>query len=28
VPNIARYIGIEPKDLVFIAEYCGDGFGS
>ena len=28
VPNIARYIGIEPEDLVFIAEYCGDGFGS
>ena len=28
VPNIARYIGIEPKDLVFIAEYCGGGFGS
>jgi len=28
VPNIARYIGIDPKDLVFIAEYCGGGFGS
>ena len=28
VPNIARYIGIEPKDLVFVAEYCGGGFGS
>ena len=28
VPNIARYIGIEPKDLVLIAEYCGGGFGS
>ena len=28
VPNIARYIGIEPEDLVFIAEYCGGGFGS
>ncbi|MGC1452477.1 MAG: molybdopterin cofactor-binding domain-containing protein, partial [Candidatus Sulfotelmatobacter sp.] len=28
IPNIARYIGIEPKDLVFIAEYCGGGFGS
>ena len=27
-PNIARYIGIEPKELVFIAEYCGGGFGS
>src|SRR5215813_6641412 len=28
VPNIARYIGIEPKDLVFVAENCGGGFGS
>jgi xanthine dehydrogenase molybdenum-binding subunit len=27
VPNIARYIGIEPKDLIFVAEYCGGGFG-
>ena len=28
VPQVARYIGIEPADLVFIAEYCGGGFGS
>ena len=28
VPNIARYLGIKPQDLVFIAEYCGGGFGS
>jgi xanthine dehydrogenase molybdenum-binding subunit len=28
VPQVARYIGIEPNDLVFIAEYCGGGFGS
>jgi CO/xanthine dehydrogenase Mo-binding subunit len=28
VPTVARYIGIEPADLVFIAEYCGGGFGS
>ena len=28
VPTVARYIGIEPTDLVFIAEYCGGGFGS
>jgi xanthine dehydrogenase molybdenum-binding subunit len=27
-PSIARYIGIEPEDLVYIAEYCGGGFGS
>ena len=26
--DIARYIGIEPDDLVFVAEYCGGGFGS
>jgi len=28
VPAAARLIGIEPEDLVFIAEYCGGGFGS
>ena len=28
VPGIARFIGIEPADLVFIAEFCGGGFGS
>jgi xanthine dehydrogenase molybdenum-binding subunit len=28
VPTVARYIGIEPSDLVFIAEFCGGGFGS
>lgn len=28
IPNLAAYIGIEPEDLVFIAEYCGGGFGS
>ncbi len=28
VPGIARYIGIEPENLVFIAEFCGGGFGS
>ena len=28
VPGIARYLGIKPEDLVFIAEYCGGGFGS
>jgi CO/xanthine dehydrogenase Mo-binding subunit len=28
IANIARYIGIEPEKLVFIAEYCGGGFGS
>ena len=24
----ANWIGIDPEDLVFIAEYCGGGFGS
>ena len=28
LPQIARYLGIKPEDLVFIAEYCGGGFGS
>jgi CO/xanthine dehydrogenase Mo-binding subunit len=28
VPTVARFIDIEPQDLVFIAEYCGGGFGS
>ena len=26
--NIARMIGIKPDELIFIAEYCGGGFGS
>ena len=28
VPGLARYIGIEPEDLVYVAETCGGGFGS
>jgi len=28
VPGLAGLIGIEPKDLVYIAEFCGGGFGS
>jgi CO/xanthine dehydrogenase Mo-binding subunit len=28
VPGLARYIGIEPASLVYIAEFCGGGFGS
>lgn len=28
VPNIARFVGIKPEDLVMIAEFCGGGFGS
>ena len=28
VPALARLIGIAPDDLVYIAEYCGGGFGS
>jgi CO/xanthine dehydrogenase Mo-binding subunit len=27
-PGLARYIGIKPQDLVYVAEYCGGGFGS
>ena len=28
VPGLANYIGIKPSELVYIAEYCGGGFGS
>jgi CO/xanthine dehydrogenase Mo-binding subunit len=28
VPGLANYIGIEPENLVYVAEYCGGGFGS
>lgn len=28
LPGIARWLGVKPKDVVFIAEYCGGGFGS
>jgi xanthine dehydrogenase molybdenum-binding subunit len=28
VPSVAAYIGIAPERLVFIAEFCGGGFGS
>jgi CO/xanthine dehydrogenase Mo-binding subunit len=28
IPGLARYCGVEPKDLVYVAEYCGGGFGS
>ena len=28
VPGLASLIGIEPENLVYVAEYCGGGFGS
>ena len=28
IPSVARYIGIQPDELVFVAEFCGGGFGS
>lgn len=28
IPRLARYIGVEPENLVFIGEFCGGGFGS
>ncbi len=28
IARLASYIGIAPEDLVFVAEYCGGGFGS
>ena len=27
-PAIARWLGVDPKDVVFISEYTGGGFGS
>jgi CO/xanthine dehydrogenase Mo-binding subunit len=27
-PGIARRIGIDPADLVYVSEFCGGGFGS
>ena len=27
-PGIARLLGIDAEDLVYIAEFCGGGFGS
>ncbi len=28
VPGLARYLEIEPENLVYVAEHCGGGFGS
>jgi xanthine dehydrogenase molybdenum-binding subunit len=28
VPEMARFIGIKPEDLIYVAEFCGGGFGS
>jgi CO/xanthine dehydrogenase Mo-binding subunit len=28
LPGLAGLLGVEPSDVVFIAEYCGGGFGS
>ncbi len=28
IPQLAGMLGIDPTDVVFIAEYCGGGFGS
>jgi len=28
IPGLAGFIGIDPSQLVFIAENCGGGFGS
>src|SRR5690349_18537752 len=27
-PTIARYVGVEPENLVYVSEFCGGGFGS
>ena len=28
LPNVADWVGVDPDDVVLIAEYCGGGFGS
>jgi CO/xanthine dehydrogenase Mo-binding subunit len=28
IPGMARLIGVEPVDLVYVSEFCGGGFGS
>jgi xanthine dehydrogenase molybdenum-binding subunit len=28
IPGIARSVGVEPADLVYVSEFCGGGFGS
>jgi xanthine dehydrogenase molybdenum-binding subunit len=28
IDDVSRFVGIDPADLVFIAEFCGGGFGS
>jgi xanthine dehydrogenase molybdenum-binding subunit len=28
IPGLASLLGVDPADVVFIAEYCGGGFGS
>src|SRR6185503_1725008 len=28
IPGIARSVGVEPGDLVYVSEFCGGGFGS
>lgn len=28
IPGLARLCGVKPSDMVFVAEFCGGGFGS
>src|ERR687892_1350722 len=28
IPGLARYLDVAPEDIVYIAEFCGGGFGS
>src|SRR5580700_6257584 len=28
IPGLAQYLGIKPDEVVYIAEFCGGGFGS
>jgi CO/xanthine dehydrogenase Mo-binding subunit len=28
IPSLARYLDVAPEDIVYVAEFCGGGFGS
>jgi CO/xanthine dehydrogenase Mo-binding subunit len=28
IPGLARYLDVEPENIVYVAEFCGGGFGS
>jgi CO/xanthine dehydrogenase Mo-binding subunit len=28
IPGLSRLVGVKPEDLIYVAEFCGGGFGS